>query len=140
MSRISFRAEGALELAAGRLIATNTTVGREGLVTPASEVEACGAGGLSGAPLKQRACEVLVRLRARVGSRLVLVAAGGIESADDAWQRLEAGADLLQLYTALIYQGPMLPATIASGLRRKLDAAGLSSITQVGVSSGAADP
>jgi len=124
-------ADLALELSLDGIIATNTTIRRDGLGTPEAEVEACGAGGLSGPPLKERAQAVLARLRARVGSRLVLVAAGGIETADDAWQRLEAGADLVQVYTALIYEGPGLPARMAAGLRARLAAAGLHSIAEL---------
>lgn len=124
-------ADLALELSLDGIIATNTTIGREGLLTPAADVEALGAGGLSGPPLKARALSVLTRLRARVGSRLVLVAAGGIGNADDAWERLEAGADLIQVYTALIYEGPGLPVRMAAGLRQKLAAAGLDDIGQL---------
>lgn len=109
-------ADLALALGLDGIIATNTTLSREGLRTPPARLEAIGPGGLSGAPLKARALEVLERLRARVGDRLVLVAAGGIETADDAWARLRAGATLVQVYTALIYEGPGLPKQILRGL------------------------
>jgi dihydroorotate dehydrogenase len=71
---------------------------------------------MSGAPLKSRALEVLRRLHARTGDRLVLIAAGGIETADDAWARLDAGATLVQAYTAFIYEGPLWPRRIHAGL------------------------
>jgi dihydroorotate dehydrogenase len=105
-------AELALELGLDGIIATNTTIARSGLETRESKVEALGAGGLSGAPLKQRALDVLRRLRARVGDRLVLIAVGGIENGDDAWQRLQAGATLVQAYTGFIYGGPLWPRRI----------------------------
>jgi len=75
---------------------------------------------MSGAPLKARALEVLRRLHARTGDRLVLIAAGGIETPDDAWERLAAGATLLQAYTAFIYEGPLWPRRIHAGLAARL--------------------
>jgi dihydroorotate dehydrogenase len=123
-------ADLALELGLQGIIATNTTIGRAGLATPQAEVEALGNGGLSGAPLKDRSLQVLRRLRSRVGSRLVLVAAGGIESAEDAWQRICAGATLVQIYSAFIYDGPSLPGRISRGLAERVASAGLSSISE----------
>jgi dihydroorotate dehydrogenase len=121
-------ADLALELGLDGIIATNTTIGRDGLLTPAADVAAIGAGGLSGRPLKQRSLAVLRRLRARVGDRLVLIAVGGIEDADDAWQRIRAGATLVQAYTGFIYGGPGWPRAVQRGLARKVRAAGLASI------------
>ena len=121
-------ADLALELRLDGIIATNTTIGRAGLRSDPAEIAGCGAGGLSGAPLKARALDVLRRLRARVGERVVLVAVGGIEDADDAWQRICAGASLVQLYTGLIYEGPGLPWRIAAGLAARARAAGFASI------------
>jgi dihydroorotate dehydrogenase len=123
-------ADLALELELAGIIATNTTIARGGLTTPPAEVEALGNGGLSGAPLKERSLQVLRRLRQRVGSRLLLVAAGGIETAEDAWQRITAGATLVQVYSALIYDGPSLPSRIAHGLAERVSAAGLSNISE----------
>jgi dihydroorotate dehydrogenase len=121
-------ADLALELRLDGIIATNTTISRAGLVTPATEVTALGAGGISGRPVKARALAVLKRLRARVGNRLVLIAVGGIEDADDAWDRIRAGATLVQAYTGFIYGGPGWPRAVHRGLARKVRAAGLSSI------------
>jgi dihydroorotate dehydrogenase len=121
-------ADLALELGLDGIIATNTTISRAGLASPPSEVAAAGAGGLSGAPLRDRALAVLVRLRARVGDRLVLIAAGGIETPDDAWARLRAGATLVQAYTGFIYGGPLWPRRMHAGLARRARADGLSSI------------
>jgi dihydroorotate dehydrogenase len=123
-------ADLALELRVDGIIATNTTVGREGLQTPAAEVAALGSGGLSGAPLRQRSLQVLSRLRQRAGDGLLLIAAGGIETAEDAWERILAGATLVQVYSALIYDGPSLPGRIARGLAERVSQAGLSSISE----------
>jgi dihydroorotate dehydrogenase len=123
-------ADLSLELGLDGIIATNTTIARTGLATSAEEVAAIGNGGLSGAPLRARSLEVLRRLRARVGSRLLLVAAGGIENADDAWQRICAGASLVQIYSAFIYEGPSLPSRIARGLAEHVTRAGLKNISE----------
>ena len=77
---------------------------------------AAGAGGLSGAPLRDRSLAVLRLLRARAGDRLVLVAVGGIETPDDAWERLRAGATLVQAYTGFVYGGPLWPRQMHAGL------------------------
>jgi dihydroorotate dehydrogenase len=121
-------ADLALELGLAGIIATNTTISRPQLVSADARVAAAGAGGLSGAPLKPLALHVLRRLRARVGDRLVLVASGGIETADDAWLRIEAGATLLEGYTGFIYGGPLWPRRIHRGLARRVRAQGLPSI------------
>lgn len=97
------------------LIATNTTISRDGLRTPAAEVEALGAGGISGRPLAARSTEVVRRLRQRVGPGLTLVGVGGISSVEDARDRLAAGADLLQAYTAFVYEGPGWPRRLVRG-------------------------
>ena len=109
-------ADLALAIGLDGIIATNTTISREGLRTPAAEVERIGAGGLSGRPLAARALDVTRMLRARVGPGLTLVGVGGITTADDARARLDAGADLLQGYTAFIYEGPLWPRRILKGV------------------------
>ncbi len=109
-------ADLALELELDGIIATNTTIARTGLHSAESEVQRIGAGGLSGAPLRDRSLSVLRRLKARVGERLVLVAAGGIETGDEALARLDAGATLVQAYTAFIYGGPLWPRTVSRRL------------------------
>jgi dihydroorotate dehydrogenase len=123
-------ADLAVELGLDGIVATNTTVSRDHLASSPAEVAAAGAGGLSGAPLKSRALHVLQRLRARVGDRLVLVASGGIETPEDAWERIEAGATLVQAYTGFIYGGPLWPRRIHRGLARRARDAGLTSIQQ----------
>ncbi len=112
-------ADLALELGLDGIVATNTTVSRDGLASSPAEVAAAGAGGLSGAPLQGRALAVLRRLRARAGDRLVLIAAGGIETGDDAWERMAAGATLVQAYTGFIYGGPLWPRRVHAGLARR---------------------
>jgi dihydroorotate dehydrogenase len=102
------------------VIATNTSISREGLRTPEAQVAATGAGGLSGAPLRGRACEVMRSLRARVGPDLTLVGSGGIDTVEDARERLDAGATLVQGWTGLVYGGPLWPARLQRGLQRGL--------------------
>lgn len=116
-------AELALEIGLDGIIATNTTTSRDELRSAPEAIEAIGAGGLSGAPLKAKSLMVLERLRARVQDRVVLVAAGGIETEDDVWDRIRAGATLVQIYTSFVYEGPGLPRRLAEGLARRLSAA-----------------
>jgi dihydroorotate dehydrogenase len=123
-------ADLALELGLDGIVATNTTIARTGLVTPGTTIAALGAGGLSGAPVKARALAVLRRLRARVGARVTLIAVGGIETADDAWERIRAGATLVQAYTGFIYGGPGWPSRVHRELAARVRAANLTSIEQ----------
>ncbi len=123
-------ADLALELGLTGIIATNTTISRAGLCTPSPELDALGNGGISGAPLERRALEVLRLIRGRAGSRLTLVAAGGIGTVEHAWQRLVAGASLVQIYTALIYEGPGLPSRLARGLLARARAEGFATLAE----------
>ncbi|MDQ0579756.1 quinone-dependent dihydroorotate dehydrogenase [Streptomyces rishiriensis] len=113
-------ADLAVELGLDGIIATNTTVAREGLGLKSEPSLVKEAGGLSGAPLKARSLEVLRRLYARVGDRVTLVGVGGVEDAEDAWQRILAGATLVQGYSAFIYQGPFWGRAIHKGLAARL--------------------
>lgn len=117
-------ADLALKLSLDGIVATNTTIARTGLATPPPEVEALGAGGVSGAPLRDRSLAVLRRLRAKVGDDLLLIAAGGVSSADDAWARITAGATLVQVYTTFVYGGPCTASQLASGLAARARAEG----------------
>jgi dihydroorotate dehydrogenase len=101
------------------IIATNTTISRDGLASDPAKVAAIGAGGLSGRPLTARSLEVLEMLRRRVGDDLALVSVGGITTVADARARLDAGADLLQGFTAFIYEGPLWPRRMVRGLARR---------------------
>ena len=98
------------------LIATNTTISRERLTTPAAKVEAMGAGGLSGKPVKERATEVIRYLAQRSKGDFKIIGVGGIASAEDALEKLEAGADLVQIYSGLVYEGPGLVRRINRAL------------------------
>ncbi|OAH51822.1 quinone-dependent dihydroorotate dehydrogenase [Microbacterium oleivorans] len=100
------------------IVATNTTIARTGLTTDAARVEAMGAGGLSGAPLRERSLEVLRRVRAAVPADFCVIAAGGVETAADVRERLAAGADLVQGYSAFVYRGPLWAREINRGLVR----------------------
>ncbi|MFR9727346.1 quinone-dependent dihydroorotate dehydrogenase [Streptomyces sp. MS19] len=115
-------ADLALDLGLDGIIATNTTVSRDGLRSRPDAVAALGAGGISGAPLKERSLAVLARLYARVGGRVTLVGVGGVENADDAWARVLAGATLVQGYSGFIYAGPGWARSINEGLARHLAA------------------
>ena len=97
------------------VIATNTTISREGLRTPASEVEAIGAGGLSGAPVRERSTEVVRYLRER--GDFAIIGVGGIEDGPSAREKAEAGADLVQVYSGMVYTGPGIVRDCLSGLR-----------------------
>ncbi|MDX3077186.1 quinone-dependent dihydroorotate dehydrogenase [Streptomyces sp. NPDC088354] len=113
-------ADLALELGLDGIIATNTTIARDGLGLRSDPGLVKETGGLSGAPLKERSLEVLRRLYARVGDRITLVGVGGVETADDVWQRILAGATLVQGYSAFIYQGPFWCRTVHRGLASRL--------------------
>lgn len=102
------------------IIATNTTVSRDGLITSSDEVEAMGAGGVSGPPVAQRSSEIVRRLRARVGNDLCIIAVGGVTTAADVSARLRDGATLVQGYTAFLYEGPFWAANITRELARGL--------------------
>ncbi|ORA14212.1 quinone-dependent dihydroorotate dehydrogenase [Mycobacterium arosiense] len=120
-------AELAVELGLAGIVATNTTVSRQGLRTP--RVDELGPGGISGPPVARRSVEVLRRLYRRVGDRLVLIGVGGIETADDAWERITAGASLLQGYTGFIYGGGLWAKQIHDGIARRLHDGGFASLS-----------
>jgi dihydroorotate dehydrogenase len=90
------------------IIATNTTISRDNLKTDTAKVDDIGAGGLSGKPLTDRATEVIAYLRHALGKEIGIIGVGGIMSAEDAIAKLQAGADLVQIYTGFIYEGPAL--------------------------------
>ena len=100
------------------IIATNTTLSRANLKTDAAVVEAAGAGGLSGAPLYARSLAVLKLIRASVPADLCVISVGGVETAEQVVERLDAGATLVQGYTAFLYEGPLWARQINRGLDR----------------------
>jgi dihydroorotate dehydrogenase len=105
------------------VVATNTTLGREGLATAVRRLRAIGAGGLSGPPLRARAVHVVERSRARLGREAAIIGVGGVESAEHVLALMRAGANLVQMYTGLIYEGPAAPSRIARDLLRTVDRA-----------------
>ena len=118
------------EIGLDGIICTNTTISREGLTTEDAEVEKLGAGGLSGRPLRKRALEVLRRVRANLSDEIPIIASGGISNAEHAWESIRAGANLIQIYTALIYEGPSLMRRINRGLVKHLREGGFSSLSE----------
>ncbi|MEK6782501.1 MAG: quinone-dependent dihydroorotate dehydrogenase [Bacteroidota bacterium] len=105
-----------LETKTDGVIATNTTISREGLITPKAKIKKIGAGGLSGKPLSIRATEVISFLRAKLGKDYPIIGVGGIMSEEDAIEKLMAGADLIQIYTGFIYEGPSFVKRINKSL------------------------
>lgn len=108
--------EIAIETGLSGLIATNTTVARAPLTTALKSLDAIGAGGMSGAPLFDHSTEVLLKLRARLPDSIRLIGVGGIMDTKSALSKMSAGADLVQLYSGLVYAGPGLPAAINRAL------------------------
>lgn len=103
------------------VVATNTTISREGLATSPAEIERIGAGGLSGEPLFPRALAVVRRARTKLGPSACVIGVGGVRGAETALAMLRAGADLVQAYTGFVYEGPLLARTIARGLGAEMD-------------------
>jgi dihydroorotate dehydrogenase len=112
------------------LIATNTTTDRARLNTSADAVQACGDGGLSGAPLRPKAKEIIATLYRLTEGSMPLIGVGGIFTADDAWEMIVAGAGLVQIYTGFIYEGPAIARKINEGLRRLASDAGFVSLDE----------
>lgn len=116
------------DIAAGEgtagIVATNTTIVRQGLRTPADQLTAMGVGGISGAPVHARALQVVGRIYRRTGGTLPIVGVGGIFNADDAWAFIRSGASLVQLWTGFVYGGPLVVRQINLGLAERLQRAG----------------
>lgn len=108
-----------LETKTDGVIATNTTISREGLATPAGELNAIGNGGLSGKPLRDRSTEVIKYLREKLGPAYPIIGVGGIMTAEDAVEKINAGADLVQIYTGFIYEGPAIVKKINKLIRNQ---------------------
>jgi dihydroorotate dehydrogenase len=112
------------------LIATNTTVSRGGLQTTPVEVEAYGEGGLSGAPLRKRSNEVIALIYRLTRGAIPIIGVGGVFNAEDAWEKICAGASLIQLYTGFIYEGPSVARRINEGLAAILKREGFGSLDE----------
>jgi dihydroorotate dehydrogenase len=112
------------------IIATNTTISRAGLRTPAERVAACGPGGLSGAPLRERSTEMIASLYRLTHGKLAIIGVGGIFSAADAWEKICAGASLVQLYTGFIYEGVGVVREINDGLQELITHSGFRSLDE----------
>lgn len=123
-------ADLALDYSLDGIVAVNTSEDRSMLSAP-SMIAAIEGGGISGAPLGPRALEVLRRLRRRVGDRLVLISVGGISTPEDAWERIAAGATLVQAYTGFVYGGPGWPARVNRSLARRVREAGAASVQEL---------
>ncbi len=108
-----------LETKIDGVIATNTTISRENLISTSTEIEEIGAGGLSGAPLRQRSTEVIKYLHTKSGGAFPIIGVGGIHSAADALEKLAAGATLVQVYTGFIYEGPGLVKRINKAILKQ---------------------
>ncbi|MGA1800606.1 quinone-dependent dihydroorotate dehydrogenase [Rhizobium sp. HT1-10] len=110
------------------LIVSNTTLARDGLKDPRQAGE---AGGLSGKPLFDPSTAVLARMRKRVGPSMAIIGVGGVSSAETALEKIRAGADLVQLYSSMVYGGPGLPGSIVAGLSKLLDREQVKSIGEL---------
>jgi dihydroorotate dehydrogenase len=118
----------AIELRLGGIVAVNTTADHAVLKGASDVVASLGGGGVSGAPLRPRALSVLRRIRRLAGDKLVVISVGGVGSAEDVWQRIRAGATLVQVYTAFVYEGPAWPARVNREIARRVRAAGADSV------------
>jgi len=137
--------ESIVEVAMGAgvagIIATNTTVRRADLLTSNEQVTACGEGGLSGAPLRQRSNQVIALVCRLTRGALPIIGVGGVFTAEDAWEKICAGASLIQLYTGFIYEGPNVARRINEGLAGILKREGFRSLDEaIGCGSGAQRP
>ncbi len=112
------------------IVATNTTIHRDGLRTSADQLGSYGEGGLSGAPLRQRSNEVISLIYKLTRGRLPIVGVGGVFTAADAWEKICAGASLIQLYTGFIYEGPGIVARISAGLDGIIKREGFNSLDE----------
>lgn len=119
--QLGFITDAVVKTGIDAVIATNTTLARPGLE---SDLVANEAGGLSGRPLKPLATRTVETLYRHLNGRVPIIGVGGIETADDAWDRLVAGADLVQIYTALIYEGPQVIKAIVQGLAERVARSG----------------
>jgi dihydroorotate dehydrogenase len=112
------------------IIATNTTIRRNGLASSPQQIQACGEGGLSGLPIREQSNRIIAKLYRLTSGAIPLIGVGGIFTAEDAWEKISAGASLIQLYTGFIYQGPEIVSDINNGLKEILDRRGIRSLDE----------
>src|ERR1022692_3468671 len=132
---LSFEAlDEILELVAPRqiagIVATNTTVSRPQTNDPAAQKIYGEAGGLSGRPLRARSTEIIRHLHKQTKGKLPIIGVGGIFDADDAWEKITAGASLLQIYTGLVFEGPGITKEIVAGLIKRMEIAGMKQLRE----------
>jgi dihydroorotate dehydrogenase len=132
---LSFEAlDEIVELAMARglagIVATNTTINRPQTKNPQTQLVYAEAGGLSGRPLRLRSTEIIRHLYLQTEGKLPIIGVGGIFDAEDAWEKIIAGASLIQIYTGLVYRGPSVVKEIVRGLRERMDERGFSEIGQ----------
>ena len=124
-----------LELAMARklsgIVATNTTISRPITDVPTLKAIYSESGGLSGKPLRARSTEVIRHIFNQTRGRLPVIGVGGIFTAEDAWEKIAAGASLLQIYTALVYEGPALPKRIVTGLIQRMKSEGIRDLSDI---------
>jgi dihydroorotate dehydrogenase len=124
-----------LELASTRklsgIVATNTTLSRPETNDPGLRAVYSETGGLSGRPLRERSTEIIRHIYKQTDGRLPIIGVGGISSADDAWEKIAAGASLMQVYSALVYEGPGLPKKIVAGLIQRMQKDGVRDLKEI---------
>ncbi|MCK4751174.1 MAG: quinone-dependent dihydroorotate dehydrogenase, partial [Bacteroidales bacterium] len=102
------------------IIATNTTITREGLTSEPDRVAMIGRGGLSGSPIRDRSTEIIRYIHKKTGGKLPIIGVGGIMSPEDAMDKLDAGASLIQIYTGFVYEGPSIVRKINKAILNKV--------------------
>ena len=112
------------------MVATNTTIARPPTNDPNSLVAYAETGGLSGKPLRERSTEIIRHLYRQTRGKLPIIGVGGVFDAVGAWEKITAGASLIQVYTGLVYEGPGLPKAIVNGLRERLSVNGFTDLAQ----------
>ena len=113
------------------IVATNTTLDRPETNNPSSEKIYKEVGGLSGAPLKDKSTEMIRKIYRLTKGKIPIIGVGGIFTAEDAWNKIAAGASVVQLYTGLVFEGPGIAKSIVKGLRKRLESEGFESISDV---------
>jgi dihydroorotate dehydrogenase len=113
------------------IVATNTTIERPTPSNSQCKKIYAETGGLSGAPLRQRSTEIIAHIYQHTNGKLPIIGAGGIFTADDAWEKITAGASLVQVYTALVYEGPSIAADIVRGLKARMEKEGVRSLADL---------